>query len=188
MTRPKAWLAACPAIAFKLKATSLSPIPPIVPDLMERFASPPINSGRTSTCASTCALLFGKFTPSPLRKTLHLKAVEGDATYDRVFKFRDLENPTALLQELAGPWAFGALEGIGLGNHSSTATSTSLGIKWEASRDSIDVRHASVHAYRLRTRLLERYQIVIFVSRVGEILRVELPDQIVLTNDQLFSY
>jgi len=121
-------------------------------------------------------------------KTLHLKAVEGDATYDRVFKFADLENPTALLQELTGPWAFGALEGLGLGARSSSAPSPSLGLKWEASRDAMDVRHASVRAYRLSTRLLDRYQIVIFVSRVGEILRVELPDQIVLTNDQLFSF
>jgi len=121
-------------------------------------------------------------------KTLHLKAVEGDAAFDRVFKFADLENPTALLQELAGPWAFGAFEGLGLGAHPSTAPSPSLRLKWEASRDSMDVRHASVRAYRLRARLLDRYQIVIFVSRVGEILRVELPDEIVLTNDQLFNF
>lgn len=121
-------------------------------------------------------------------QTLHLKAVEGDATFDRVFKFSDLENPAALLQELAGPWAFGALQSLGLSARPSGATSPSLGLKWEAARDSMDVRHASVRAYRLRTRFLDRYQIVIFISRVGEILRVELPDEIVLTNDQLFNF
>jgi hypothetical protein len=52
----------------------------------------------------------------------------------------------------------------------------------------MDVRHASVRAYRLKTRILDRYDIVIFVSRVGEILRVELPDEIVLTNDQLYTF
>ena len=34
-------------------------------------------------------------------------------------------------------------------------------------------------------RLLDRYPIVIFVSRVGEILRVELPDNLVLVNEGL---
>jgi hypothetical protein len=121
-------------------------------------------------------------------QTVHLKSIEGDAAFDRVFKFADLENPTALLQEFVGPWAPGVFDSLGLGAHSSKALSSSLGLKWEASRDSMDVRHASVRAYRLKARLLDRYQMVIFVSRVGEILRVELPDEIVLTNDQLFSF
>jgi len=42
-----------------------------------------------------------------------------------------------------------------------------------------------VRAYRLQTRLLDRFQALIFVSSVGEILRIELPDEIILVNDQL---
>jgi hypothetical protein len=39
--------------------------------------------------------------------------------------------------------------------------------------------------YRLEGRVLERYRLVVWVSRVGEILRVELPGQLHLVNDQL---
>jgi hypothetical protein len=37
----------------------------------------------------------------------------------------------------------------------------------------------------LQARLLDRYSMVIFVSRAGEFLRVELPDGITMANDQL---
>ena len=45
-----------------------------------------------------------------------------------------------------------------------------------------------MRAYRLQARLLDRYQARIFVSRVGEILRVDLPDEVVLLNDQLANF
>jgi hypothetical protein len=38
---------------------------------------------------------------------------------------------------------------------------------------------------RMRARLFDRFEAVFFVSPVGEILKVELPDQIVLVNDAL---
>jgi hypothetical protein len=119
---------------------------------------------------------------------LHLKAIEGDASDERIFKFSDLQNPAALLQDLGGPLALGIFENLRLGAHASSTPAPGLGLKWDAIRDSMHVRHASVRAYRLSTRLLDRYRIVIFVSRVGEILRVELPDDVVLTNDLLFNY
>lgn len=121
-------------------------------------------------------------------QSLHLKAIEADAAYERVFKFADLQNPASLFKDLTGPLAFGLFDNLGILSRSPVTNPPALGIKWQAIRDSMDVRHASVRAYRLKARLLDRYQIVIFVSRVGEILRVELPDDIVLTNDQLFNF
>jgi hypothetical protein len=48
----------------------------------------------------------------------------------------------------------------------------------------ITVGHASVRVFRLAAKLLDRFQVVIFVSPVGEILRVELPDEWLLVNDE----
>jgi hypothetical protein len=62
-----------------------------------------------------------------------------------------------------------------------------LGLQWEAFNDKLVIRHEPVRVYRLQTRLLDRYPIVIFVSRAGEILRAELPQGIVLLHDQLVS-
>jgi hypothetical protein len=64
-------------------------------------------------------------------------------------------------------------------------TVSALGLHWEARHESIKLGHSSVRVYRLQARLLDRFAIVVFTSTAGEILRVELPDGIVLTNDQL---
>jgi hypothetical protein len=40
----------------------------------------------------------------------------------------------------------------------------------------------------LQTAWLEKYKAVMFVSRVGELLRIELPDEIALVNDQLSGF
>jgi hypothetical protein len=40
----------------------------------------------------------------------------------------------------------------------------------------------------LEASAADRYSAVLFVSRVGEILRMELPDGLVLVNDQLAGF
>ena len=42
-----------------------------------------------------------------------------------------------------------------------------------------------MRVYRLQVRLLDRFQATIFVSPIGEILKIELFDQLVLMNDAL---
>ena len=60
-----------------------------------------------------------------------------------------------------------------------------LGLKWEARNDRLTIGSNPVRVYRLEARLFDRYRAILFVSPVGEILRVELPDDILLTNDAL---
>jgi hypothetical protein len=76
---------------------------------------------------------------------------------------------------------------MGLGLPSSPAATVSLGLEWEASTDWLPIGHTQMRVYRLEARLLGRFRAVILVSLEGEILRVELPDDIVLTNDVLTS-
>jgi hypothetical protein len=42
-----------------------------------------------------------------------------------------------------------------------------------------------VRAYRLKATLLDRFHATFYVSPVGEILRVELPNKIVVVNDRV---
>ena len=58
-------------------------------------------------------------------------------------------------------------------------------MQWVARNDWLKIGHAQVRVYRLQARLLDRYQIVVLVSRVGEILRVELPNGLLLVNEAL---
>jgi hypothetical protein len=118
-------------------------------------------------------------------QTIRLKTMDEQGRSERVFKFSDLQNPDALLRELGAPPGLGLLTGLGGLPGSKAVPPLALGLRWEARNDSVTIGHASVRAYRLQAGLLDRYRITIFVSRVGEILRVELPDEIVLVNDQL---
>jgi hypothetical protein len=92
------------------------------------------------------------------------------------------------LRDLGGPITAGLLNGFGMFEMQLQGTALKAGLKWEGREDSMRIGHSPVRTYRLHTRVLDRYQITIFVSRVGEILRVELPDEIVLVNDQLSAF
>ncbi len=107
--------------------------------------------------------------------------------WEQNFTFADLQNPQTLLRELGGPVALSVMGTLGtFGLSPSTATNApapKLNLKWQANNDSMRFGHSKVRVYRLHTKILGRYDIFIFVSRVGEILWVELPDKIVLSND-----
>jgi hypothetical protein len=113
---------------------------------------------------------------------------DGEEKFERAIKFSELQNPQALLREFAGPVAGGLLNNFGMVGAQAQSTALNAGLKWEGREDSMRIGHSPVRTYRLQTRVLDRYQITIFVSRVGEILRVELPDEIVLVNDQLAAF
>jgi hypothetical protein len=122
---------------------------------------------------------------SEAEKTVRVTWQDETGKFNRLFKFSELENPQALLEEFGGPMAVGVLAGLGLPSLQDPKTVSALGLHWEARHESIKLGHSSVRVYRLQARLLDRFAIVVFISTAGEILRVELPDGIVLTNDQL---
>ena len=110
---------------------------------------------------------------------LHIEGDEG--AFDRVIAFNDLQQPDVLARELGLPVPIGLL-GFPLNTNASETLAAAL--RWEARTDTFQIGHTPVRAYCLKARLLNRFQIRILVSRVGEILRVELPDDLVLVNDQ----
>ena len=87
-----------------------------------------------------------------------------------------------MLEDFAGPVPL-ALLGPVMGLEEEP--NLSLGLQWAARNDWLKIGHAQVRVYRLQARLLDRYQIVVVVSRVGEILRVELPNGLLLVNEAL---
>ena len=113
---------------------------------------------------------------------------DGEQKFERVIKFSELQNPQALLRESGAPIAAGLLNNFGMFTAQEQGTAVKTGLKWEGREDSMRIGHSPVRTYRLQTRVLDKYQITIFISRVGEILRVELPDELVLVNDQLATF
>jgi hypothetical protein len=120
-------------------------------------------------------------------KMLHFKMEDGAGSYEQVFPFSELQNPQTLLREFAGPVPLALLTeaGLPLETDSENDSPASLGLTWDARESWLRVGHSSIPVYRLQTRLLDRYPVVIILSRVGEILRVDLPGDVRFLNEQL---
>ena len=104
----------------------------------------------------------------------------GDGKWEKNLSFGDLGNPAGILAELGLPMLPLILNQWGF---SDTTSQLSLGLQWEARNDWFAIGHSRIRVYRVQAKLLDRYKIVAIVSRVGEILRIELPNQLVLLND-----
>jgi hypothetical protein len=119
---------------------------------------------------------------------LALTVNDGSRPYERMFAFSDLRNPEKLLWEFGGPLLPATLAAFGFTMPTAESVQNiSIGLNWEAHQDRLEIGNARLRCYRLRARLFDRYQVALFVSRVGEILRVELPDEIILRNEALAS-
>jgi hypothetical protein len=117
-------------------------------------------------------------------RIVHLRTERDGEKLERVLTFDELQNPRALADLFALPVPVEMFDIPGLPARAQGGVSPAPGPAWAASSERINLGHTSAHAYRLETRLLDRWQIVILVSPVGEILRVELPDGWVLATDE----
>ena len=104
---------------------------------------------------------------------------------EQIFKIADLQKPEKIFQTAAWPLSSSIIAALGLPGTPGQTRPAALGLKWEAHNSWLKMANARMRVYRLQARLLDRFQIVIFISPEGEILRVDLPDEIVLLNDKL---
>lgn len=120
-------------------------------------------------------------------QSLRLRMDDGQEQSEKVFAFSDLQHPDKILKELGGPLLPAILGSMGISTSMPAVgpQRVSLGIEWQSHYDRLKVGGELMRVIRLQTRLFDRFQAAIFVSPVGEILKVELPDQIVLINEAL---
>lgn len=95
--------------------------------------------------------------------------------------YDQLKDPTKLLGRFGGPLATMALAKFPFLPTGDDASSFASSIQWKASYSWIRILNQKVRCYELRTMVLNR-EIKVFVSLVGEILRVQLPNGIELIN------
>ena len=116
-------------------------------------------------------------------QTVHLKITSDGAIIERDFTFADLQNPNVLLGALAGNFGDGPLGGLAWPAIPQAPAALAGNLSWEAHHERLMLGREPVSAYRLETRVLDQ-PVVIDVSTLGEILRVELPGGITATIDQ----
>ena len=116
-------------------------------------------------------------------QTIHLKITSDGALVERDFTFADLQNPNMLLRASAGDFGSEFLEELNLPVTSQTSIALAQNLHWEAHRERLMIDREPVNAYRLETHMLGN-PIVIYVSTLGEILRIELPDGVTAMLDE----
>ncbi len=116
------------------------------------------------------------------RETVHLIGSDASGMWEQRYSFSQLRDPEKLVEELGGSWALGLAGALGMMGEKK-AFLKDASVQWEARNDSMRFGHSKVRVYRLETMLLNHFRVWIFVSRVGEILWVHLPDELVLSND-----
>lgn len=126
-------------------------------------------------------------TASNEARTVTFLIDDGDRKTERTFTEAQLRDPAKLAREIGGSAAPAMLAALGVPLQLQGAGATGFRFKWEAQSARLKIGSNLVRVYRLEAKLIERYKIVLFISPVGELLRVELPDEIVLTNDALLN-
>ena len=122
---------------------------------------------------------------SSVSETLQLLVEDDNGQWKETYKFADLQKPEFLMNELGGPMSLMLLAALGpnAGGKTNALSALTLGLKWEAHNDWMRFGHSKVRVYKLEAKILDRYKVFIFVSRVGEILWVHLPNDVVLSSE-----
>ncbi len=106
---------------------------------------------------------------------------------EQSYTFAQLASLQAWLPGLAAAGLPGSLAEW-IGEPPGGPSRAGLGLVWEARQDWMELGHTPVRVYRLRTRVLDRYEATVLVSRVGEILRVELPNGFTMENEAMVNW
>jgi hypothetical protein len=120
-------------------------------------------------------------------QSVRISATDGEDTFDRVFAFSELQDPRALITSLAGPMATGMLDGLYVPARGPGPVKAVPPTTCEAHRAVLTIGHQSVRVYRLNAKIMNQFDLVVYVSDAGEIFRAELPDGIVLLHDKFSS-
>lgn len=116
----------------------------------------------------------------------------GEQVTTRIVPFADLRQPSkvaALSVELftgskqAAPWVEYLLQGL----NPAAQLNYSADLEWKARYDWLPQVTSRIRVYRLEANLSGSKLLTIYVSRVGEILRIELPNEIVIRNRNFYN-
>jgi hypothetical protein len=116
-------------------------------------------------------------------QSVRLKITNDDGVSERDFTFANLASPGTLLSAFGASFSDGLFDALDLPLMQQGPATLAQNLQWEAHRDRLKIGSEPVSVYRLETHMLG-YSIVIYVSTLGEILRVELPDNLIATLDE----
>lgn len=120
---------------------------------------------------------------------LWFQSTDGDTEWIHRYTMEDIRNPQRLLSQIESPLVAALLPQFFAASGDATNASPvlSFALKWEARYEWLRIGRNRVRIYRLEAKILDRHRVLVLVSRVGEILRIELPGDLKLINDVLYA-
>lgn len=123
-------------------------------------------------------------------ETVNLKIESGKVFLNRTFKFSELLNPSLVLQSLGFPlggFLFPEIPAnIGTSLASTNLNNTpKISLDWKCYHDNMNIGKVNLRVYRVEAMLWGKFKVAATISRAGEILKVELPENISLINTAL---
>jgi hypothetical protein len=118
-------------------------------------------------------------------KTLQVNLSHGDVVQRKVYSVSELRDPAMIFRRLGGEFLTQLLPLPDLADPDTFSRELALGLEWLAYTDRERLGDTTFPVYRLQTDLLGDYRLRLFVLPSGELLRVTLPDEIVLANEKL---
>jgi hypothetical protein len=140
---------------------------------------------------------------SRLEQEISFRATSAEETIlERKFSMAQLSNPAFLSQELgaAAPlllamplmksFPFPAPGQTNAGNAPASPGSTSqtLQLKWKARDTFLQFGNSRIRVHQVETMLLEKHPVRLWISKAGEVLRAELPNQILVKNESFSNF
>lgn len=110
-----------------------------------------------------------------------LRHENGKEQWEKRFSLRDLSNPRAAL----GPYALILPGPLAQSLNQFNADSARQSFQWRARNDWIRVGNSRARVYRLSVSLFANFEVVLYLSRAGEVLKAQFPDTFVLVNRQI---
>jgi len=125
-------------------------------------------------------------------KTNQLLTVKCEGTlgqWERSTPFEEMNDPAKLADQFTGPALSPLIKpmlpSLGQAQSGDEVGPLSFGLEWEACNDAMRLGSTRVRIYRLEFKLPGERQITVRVSRVGEILQVQFPGQLVMDNESI---
>ena len=136
-----------------------------------------------------------EFNSIKTNQVLNVKYDGALGQWERSTTFEEMNDPAKLIDQFAGP-ALGPLikpllpsvgtgSALGQAQPDLSAGPLTLGLEWDAFNDAMRLGSTRVRIYRLEFKLPGERQITVRVSRVGEILQVKFPGQLVMDNESI---
>lgn len=118
-------------------------------------------------------------------ETVTVRVGDDPPVFEQTFGLDELSQPQALLGMVALPLPLGPLANLLPAGKNLDPRQVSLGLEWRASSDTLRIGTARTRVYRLKARVFDKYEVTAVLSRVGEVLRLELPNRVLLLNEAL---